>query len=55
MGLKDKFIKFCEIQKAANHERSIKGHEHRDTIKVYERANQLKREILEELDENSNH
>ena len=55
MRLKEKFIKFCELQKAANFERSVKGHDHLDTIKAYERANQLKREILEGLDENSNH
>lgn len=55
MGLKDKFIKFCELQNTANLERSLKGTESRDTIAAYERANQLKREILEELDENSNH
>ena len=55
VGLKDKFIKFCELQKAANLERSLKGPESRDTIAAYERANQLKREILEGLDENSNH
>jgi hypothetical protein len=55
MRLKDKFISFCELQKTANLERSLKGHEHQDTIKAYERANKLKREILEGLDENSNH
>jgi hypothetical protein len=55
MTLKEKFISFCELQKAANLERSLKGHEDRDTIEAYERANKLKREILEGLDENSNH
>ena len=55
MGLKEKFISFCEFQKAANHEREVKGPAHKDTINAYEKANQLKREILEAIDENSNH
>ena len=55
MGLKEKFISFCEQQKAANHEKLVKGTTHPDTIDAYEKANKLKREILEAIDENSSY
>lgn len=55
MGLKAKFIMFCEQSKAANETKMVKGPNHPDTIEAYAKANNLKREILEGLDENRNH
>lgn len=55
MGLKAKFIVFCELSKVANEIKTVKGPDHPDTIEAYAKANDLKREILEGLDENRNH
>lgn len=54
MGLKEKFINFCEQSKVANEYKTIKGIQHPDTVKAYEKANLLKRLILEGIDENCN-
>lgn len=54
MGLKEKFIMFCELSKSANEVKEYKGSDHPDTIKAYEKANNMKREILEGIDEDRN-
>ena len=54
MGLRSKFINFCEQSKVANEMKMVKGPEDPTTIEAYEKANKLKREILEAIDENSN-
>ena len=54
MGLKEKFIKFCEQSKVANELKTARGYNDSKTLEAYEQANKLKREILEEIDENSN-
>lgn len=54
MGLKERFIMFCEYQRAAEKSKEIKGSDHPDTVKAYAKANDMKREILEGIDENRN-
>ena len=54
MGLKEQFIKFCEASRVANEFRERKGPDDAETIKAYDNANKLKRNILEGIDENCN-
>ena len=54
MELKSKFISFCEQSKVANELKTVKGPNDPSTLQAYEKANKLKREILEAIDENSN-
>jgi len=54
MGLKSKFISFCEQSKVANELKMVRGPNDPSTLEAYEKANKLKREILEAIDENSN-
>lgn len=54
MGLKEKFIMFCELSKSANESKEHKGSDHPDTVKAYAKANDMKKKILEGIDENRN-
>lgn len=54
MGLKENFIMFCELSKVANEMKNRMGSDHPDTIKAYDKANKIKRAILEGIDETSN-
>lgn len=55
MKLREKFIKFCELTKSAEEIKARRGYNDSQTLKAFEELNKLKREILEEIDENSNH
>ena len=56
MSLKNKFLVYVEHQKNANSTRDSKGPDSKETIEAYAKANQLKREILDMIEqyENSN-
>ena len=55
MPLKEKFLNYVEKQRSANDVRMSKGSDHPSTVDAYQEANQLKREVLnliEELESN---
>lgn len=56
MTLKNKFLRYVEMQRSANETKITLGAHHKDTEKAYDAANQVKREILDMIDqyENSN-
>jgi hypothetical protein len=56
MSLKNKFLTYVEHQRSANSIKESKGPDSRETIEAYSKANQLKREILDMIEqyENSN-
>mgnify|MGYP006863224460 CR=1 FL=1 len=51
MTLKAKFINYCELQRSANSVREVKGIDDPDTVDAYMKANQVKRELLNMIDE----
>lgn len=46
MSLKNLFLKYVETQRAANECKTVNGPESKLTIAEYDKANKLKREIL---------
>lgn len=51
MSIKTLFLSYVEHQRTANDTKAVKGFNHPSTIEAYEKANKLKRMILEQLDE----
>ena len=51
MSLKEKFLVYVELQRNANDIKNSKGSSHNDSIAAYEKANIVKREILNALDD----
>lgn len=51
MTLKNKFLSFVEMQRSANACKEAFGSDDPKTVDAYQQANQLKREILEALDQ----
>ena len=54
MSLKNKFLMYAEQQRNANSIRESKGPDSRETIDAYEKANELKREILDMIEQYEN-
>ena len=54
MGMKEKFLTYVEVQRAANATRLHKGTDHPDTKVAYEQANKLKRELLIIMEQHEN-
>jgi len=50
MPLKEKFLRYCEMQRSANESKIIIGHNSPQTIEAYEKANDMKREVLEMIE-----
>ena len=50
MPLKEKFLSYVEMQRSANDCKDAYGIESEKTKEAYEKANQLKREILDALE-----
>lgn len=51
MSLKSKFLSFVQMQIAAEDTLRADGNESKQTKLAFERANQLKREVLDRIDE----
>ena len=51
MALKEKFIVFCEMQRSARETRERQGVDHPDTKEAYEKANDLKRQVLDMIED----
>lgn len=51
MSLKDRFILFVELQRAANAAKDANGPMHPSTIVAYGKANAVKRELVDKLDQ----
>lgn len=51
MSLKSKFLNYCELARCARNIRDTEGPMSKKTADAYERANVVKRDILDELDE----
>ena len=54
MSLKNKFLSYVEMQRSANDMRVAKGSDDPSTVDAYMKANQLKREILNLIEELEN-
>ena len=54
MGLKEKFITYCELQRSARDYRERLGAENRSTVEAYAKANAAKREVLRMIEELEN-
>lgn len=50
MSIKALFLSYVEHQRAANDFKVAKGFNHPITVEAYDKANNLKRKILEQLD-----
>lgn len=46
MSLKSKFLMYVEVQRGARHTREVHGPDAIATVEAYQKANQLKREVL---------
>lgn len=51
MGLKEKFITYCELQRSARNYRERLGSENKQTIEAYDKANAAKREVLNMIEQ----
>lgn len=51
MSIKALFLSYVEHQRTANDFKTVKGFNHPSTVEAYDKANRLKRMILEQLDE----
>jgi hypothetical protein len=54
MGLKEKFITYCELQRSARDYRERLGAEDKQTVAAYDKANAAKREVLRLIEELEN-
>ena len=54
MPLKEKFLSYVEKQRSANDVKMTKGSDHPSTVDAYQEANQLKREVLNLIEELEN-
>ena len=57
MGLKEEFVKYCEIQRAADELLRSKSPNENSVVEAFTAANNMKRSLLDKLeavDENSN-
>jgi len=54
MGLKEKFISYCELQRSARNYRERLGADDKQTISAYDKANAAKREVLNMIEELEN-
>ena len=54
MGLKEKFITYCELQRSARDYRERLGVDDKQTIEAYYKANAAKREVLDMIEELEN-
>lgn len=50
MSLKNKFLKYCELQRSAQNYREVHGTDDPRTVDAYQRANEIKREVLNLID-----
>lgn len=51
MAIKEKFLKYVELQRSANEYRMRLGTDDIATVDAYQRANEVKREVLSEIEE----
>ena len=49
-ALKDKFLKYSEAQRVAEHSLFVHGVQSEITIRAFDKANEIKRELLIDLD-----
>jgi len=54
MGMKEKFLSYVEVQRSANATNLHKGSDHPETHAAYEKANKLKRELLNIMEKYEN-
>ena len=54
MGLKEQFLMYVELQRSANESKIINGPNHESTHSAYDKANKVKREILNVIEELEN-
>lgn len=54
MGLKEKFITYCELQRSARDQRERRGTDDPVTVEAYAKANAAKREVLNMIEELEN-
>ena len=54
MSLKNKFLMYVEQQRTANATKDAKGSDSRETAEAYEKANRLKREFLDMIEQYEN-
>jgi len=50
MPVKEKFLSYVELQRTAYEYRNVYGPNDPRTVKVYEKANEKKREVLEAIE-----
>lgn len=51
MPVKEKFLAFVELQRNANNFRESHGIDAPETIEAYKRANELKRQVMDMIEE----
>jgi hypothetical protein len=51
MPLKEKFLQFAELQRSANSYREAYGSDDPKTVDAYQRANEMKRLVMNEIEE----
>ena len=51
MGLKEKFLSYVEMQRNANDHRNAYGPDDIRTVEAYQKANEMKRKFINELEE----
>lgn len=51
MSLKEKFLTYVEMQRSARNYREVHGVDNPKTVDAYQRANQVKREVINMIDE----
>lgn len=51
MPIKEKFVKYVELQRTANDYRMRLGSQDIATVEAYQKANELKREVLSEIED----
>ena len=51
MPLKEKFLSYVEMQRSARQVREVKGPNDPATVDAYQAANQLKREVLDLIEQ----
>lgn len=51
MPLKEKFLRFAELQRSANSYKEAYGYDDPKTVDAYQRANEMKRLVMNEIDE----
>jgi len=51
MSLKEKFLQFAELRRSANSHREAYGSDDPKTVDAYQKANKMKRLVMNEIEE----